>query len=60
MAVTPEFQGKCIGGKLLRHCFEFADRDGLPTWLSKFPGSKDFYLKMGSVVVDHADLDLNK
>jgi N-acetylglutamate synthase-like GNAT family acetyltransferase len=60
MAVTPKSQGKGIGDKLLRHCFESADRDGLPTWLSAFPGSRDFYLKIGFIVVDHADLDLNE
>ena len=47
------------GDKQLRHCFEFAGRGGLPTWLSEFPCSRDFYLKMGFVKVEYADLDLN-
>jgi N-acetylglutamate synthase-like GNAT family acetyltransferase len=59
MAVIPKCQGKGIGDKLLRHCFEPTDRDALPIWLSTFPGSRDFYLKMGFVEVDYADLDLN-
>jgi N-acetylglutamate synthase-like GNAT family acetyltransferase len=59
MAVTPKCQGKGISDKLLRHCFESADRDRLPTWLSAFPGSRDFCLKLGFVEVEYADLDLN-
>lgn len=59
MAVTPKCQGKGIGDKFLLYGFGSADRDAHSTWSSAFPGSRDFYLKMGFVEVDHADLDLN-
>ncbi|PMD48407.1 acyl-CoA N-acyltransferase [Hyaloscypha variabilis F] len=58
--VTPKYQRKGIGSKLLRHCLEIADRDVLPAWLSAFPGSHSLYLRFGFEDVEHQDIDLNK
>lgn len=58
--VTPRYQGRGIGSELLGHCLEIADRDGLPTWLSSFPGSHHLYLRFGFEDVEYTDLDLNK
>ncbi|KAH8770569.1 acyl-CoA N-acyltransferase [Hyaloscypha finlandica] len=58
--VTPKYQGKGIGSKLLGRCLEIADKDGLPTWLSALPGSHNLYLRFGFGDVGHNDVDLNK
>ncbi|KAE9377068.1 acyl-CoA N-acyltransferase [Stipitochalara longipes BDJ] len=58
--VTPKYQGKGIGSKLLQQCIEIADRDGLPAWLSAFPGSHNLYLRFGFEDMGHKDIDLNK
>lgn len=58
-AVLPAHQGKGIGKRLMQHCNEIGDREGLPIYLTAFPGAHGIYVHMGYKDTDYFDIDLN-
>lgn len=42
------------------YCHERAARQGLPIYLTAFPGAHDLYLKLGYADKMHFDVDLNE
>ncbi|KAF4626415.1 hypothetical protein G7Y89_g11744 [Cudoniella acicularis] len=59
-AVAPKFQGKGIGSRLLMHCLDIVDDEGLATWLTAVPGSHALYLRFGFEDRGFFDIDLNE
>jgi len=58
-AVSPKYQGKGLGTRLMKFCSVIADEASLPIALCSYPGAHDLYLKLGYIDLGHFDLDLN-
>lgn len=59
LAVHPKHHKKGLGTKLTERCHEIADKEGLPIYLTAFPGAHHLYLKWGYKDVEKFDVDLN-
>jgi GNAT superfamily N-acetyltransferase len=60
VAILPQHQGKGLGTKIMKFCADIADKDGLPIYLTAFPGARDMYLKLGYKDIANFDMDLNE
>lgn len=59
LAVLPAYQGKGIGKKLMQQFNAIGDKEGLPIYLTAFPGAHGIYLYLGYEDKDYFDVDLN-
>jgi ribosomal protein S18 acetylase RimI-like enzyme len=57
--ISPEYQGKGIGSKIIRNILEQAEGDGLDVTLSVLKGNpaKELYRKLGFVTVSESDAE---
>ncbi len=44
----------------MEHCHAIVDKEGLPIYLTAFPGAHHLYLKWGYEDVDYFEVDLNE
>ncbi|KUJ07680.1 acyl-CoA N-acyltransferase [Mollisia scopiformis] len=58
LAVDPKHHKKGLGTRLMDHCHQIADKDGLAIYLNAFPGAHHLYLKWGYENVEKFDVDL--
>lgn len=58
LAVLPEYQGKGLGGRLLRPGLEEADKAGAQTYIEASPAGLPVYLKYGWQSVDELAIDM--
>lgn len=56
IAVHPKFQGRGIGGAMMAHLTDIADREGVLTYLSTTdPKTVPFYERLGFRVISQTD-----